>query len=457
MSLVPTSPSTNLDQFRGYDPLRGIQPHGKRLPTSPWPVITVGLLVMLLFFGVLGGCAAVAPLASAVTASGTLIVAGENKVIQHLDGGIVREILVKNGDKVTAGQVLLKLDDLQARAAVQLVQSQYLSLLAMRARLEAERDGKKSIAFPDALMAASNLADAEQMMLGQQHLFEERKKTLDGQTSVLKQRIEQLKKMISGASVQQQAQDEQLKLIQDELDSARGLYEKGYVPKTRILELERAAAALSGQSGAYGSSKASTQQAIGEAELQILQLQKERLTEVSQNLSDTQDKINAMAERLHAAQDVLARTVITAPVSGTVLNLTANTVGGVITTGSRILEIVPGDVPLLIEAAVRPEDIADLRPGLVTEVRLTAYDQRSTGLLHGVVTDVSADRIVTQSDPRGHFVVKVKLTDDMSKHREFEIVPGMPALINIPIKERTVLEYVVGPLTDYFASGMRER
>jgi HlyD family secretion protein/epimerase transport system membrane fusion protein len=356
-----------------------------------------------------------------------------------------------------AGQVLLALEDLQARAGVQLVQSQYFSLLALRARLEAERDGQKAITFPDELLRATNEQDVEQTMLSQQHLFEERQKTIKGQVSVLKNRIEQLKKQSGGASVQQEAQDEQLRLIQDELASARMLYEKGYVPKTRILELERAAAALSGQSGAYGSSKASIQQAMGEADLQILQLQKERLSEVSQNLSDTQDRISATTERLRAVQDVLARTVIKAPVSGTVLNLAANTVGGVITPGGRILEIVPGDVPLLVVAAVRPEDIADLKPGLVTEVRLTAYDQRSTGLLHGVVSEISADRVTTQADPRGHFVVKVEITDDLTQLPGIEIVPGMPAMINIPIKERTVLEYVVGPLTDYFASGMRER
>jgi HlyD family type I secretion membrane fusion protein len=448
---------SSLPDILRADPLPGALAGRKALPTSPWPVIWVGLLAMVAFFGILGGWAAIAPLASAVTAAGTLTVAGENKIVQHLDGGIVRQILVKNGDKVVAGQTLITLDDVQARAAVQLVQSQYLSLLALRARLEAERDGRSDITFPDELLKASNVDDVEQMVLGQKQLFQEREKTLNGEVSVLQQRIEQLKKQISGAAVQQTAQDQQLKLIQDELASSKMLYEKGYMPKTRILELERQAAALSGQSGAFGSTKASMQQAIGEAQLQILQLRKERLSEVSQSLSDTQDKINAMAERLHAAQDVLARTVITAPVAGTVLNLSANTVGGVIVPGGHILEIVPADVPLLIVASVRPEDIADLRPGLATEVRLTAYDQRSTGLLHGVVTDVSADRVTTQTDPRGHFIVKVQLTDDLSTRREIEIVPGMPALVNIPTKRRTVLEYVVGPLTDYFSSGMRER
>jgi HlyD family secretion protein/epimerase transport system membrane fusion protein len=453
MTMVPTSPDAT-----ALDTVRPIQARSnKAVPTSPWPIVAMGVTTIVLFFGVLGGWAATAPLASAVQASGNLIVSGDNKVVQHLDGGIIREILVKNGDKVTEGQVLIRVDDVQAKASVDLIRSQYLSLLAVEARLRAERDETKEVTFPQALLDASAQPGVQAMIEGQNNLFTERKRTLDGQVSVLQQRIKQLKQQIGGAAMQQQAQDEQLKLIQDELDSAMQLYAKGYVPKTRILELQRTVAALSGESGAYKSSKASTQQAIGEAELQILQLQKERLSEVTQNLSDTQDKINAMTERLHAAEDVLKRTVITAPASGTVLNLAANTIGGVIAPGGKILEIVPGNLPLLIEAAVRPEDIAEIRPGLVTEIRLTAYNQRSTGIIHGTVTEVSADRIVTQQDPRGHFEIKAQITDDLSQLPEVEIVPGMPAILSIPIQERTVLEYIIGPLTDYIASGMREK
>jgi HlyD family type I secretion membrane fusion protein len=453
MTMVPTSPAaTTLDTVRPAQ----LRPN-KAVPTSPWPIIATGVTTIVLFFGVLGGWAATAPLASAVQASGNLIVSGDNKIVQHLDGGIIREILVKNGDKVTEGQVLIRVDDVQAKASVDLIRSQYLSLLAAEARLQAERDETKEVTFPQELLEASAQPGVQAMIEGQNNLFTERKRTLDGQVSVLQQRIKQLKQQIGGAAMQQQAQDEQLKLIQDELDSAMQLYAKGYVPKTRILELQRTVAALGGESGAYKSSKASTQQAIGEAELQILQLRKERLSEVIQNLSDTQDKINAMTERLHAAEDVLKRTIITAPASGTVLNLAANTIGGVIAPGGKILEIVPGNLPLLIEAAVRPEDIAEIRPGLVTEIRLTAYNQRSTGIIHGTVTEVSADRIVTQQDPRGHFEIKARITDDLSQLPEIEIVPGMPAILSIPIQERTVLEYIIGPLTDYIASGMREK
>jgi HlyD family secretion protein/epimerase transport system membrane fusion protein len=451
--MVPTSlNATALDTPK---PIQG-RP-GKSVPTSPWPVIAMGVATIVLFFVVLGGWAATAPLASAVQASGNLIVSGDNKVVQHLDGGIIREILVKNGDKVIEGQVLLRVDDVQAKASVDLIRSQYFSLRALEARLQAERDNTKTISFSQELLNASVQSGVQAMIEGQNNLFTERRRTLDGQVLVLRQRIKQLKQQIGGAAIQQQAQDEQLKLIQDELSSAMQLYVKGYVPRTRILELQRAAAALSGESGAYKSSKASTQQAIGEAELQILQLQKERLSEVTQSLSDTQDKINAMTERLHAAEDVLKRTVIVAPASGTVLNLAANTIGGVIGPGGKILEIVPGDRPLLIRAAVRPEDIAEIRPGLATEIRLTAYNQRSTGVIHGSVTEVSADRIVTPQDPRGHFEIKAQITDDLSHLPEIDIVPGMPAILSIPIQERSVLQYIVGPLTDYISSGMREK
>jgi HlyD family type I secretion membrane fusion protein len=453
MTMVPASAdATALDVVRAPAPR-----DTKGVPTTPWPIVWWGVSVIVLFFGVLGGWAAIAPLASAVQAQGNLIVSGSNKVVQHLDGGIIREIAVKNGEKVTEGQVLLRLDDVQARASVDLIRSQYMSLLALQSRLQAERDESEAITYPPQLLREAGRPDVQAMIEGQNNLFAERKRTLEGQVSVLQQRIKQLKQQIGGAAIQQKAQDEQLKLIQDELASALQLYAKGYVPRTRILELQRAAAALGGESGAYRSSKASTQQAIGEADLQILQLRKERLSEVSQSLSDTQDKINAMVERLNSAEDVLKRTVITAPASGTVLNLAANTIGGVIGPGGKILEIVPGDLPLLVVAAVRPEDIAEIRTGMVTEIRLTAYDQRSTGLIYGTVTEISADRIVTEQDPRGHFEIKARITQDLSLLPDVEIVPGMPAIVSIPIQERTVLEYVVGPLTDYFASGMREK
>lgn len=428
------------------------------LPTSPWPVIVVGLVFVVLFFGGLGGWAALAPLASAVNAYGTLQASGQNKVVQHLDGGIIQELLVKNGDKVKSGQVLVRLDQTQAQAAVNLIRSQYLSLLAVKARLEAERDDAKEIAFPEELTAAAaDDSSVREMIAGQTSVFDERHNMLNGQVSLLEKRVKQLQQQMNGAAVQQKSQAEQLALIEDELKSARSLYEKGYVPKTRVLLLERQAAALSGQGGEYSSSRAGIEQAIGEAQLQILQLHKERLSEVSQNLSDVQDKLNAMEERLNSAKDVLARTVITAPADGIVLGMNANTVGGVIERGSQILEIVPSGEQLVIRAAVRPEDIADIQAGMVTEVRLTAYDQRKTGILHGKITEVSADRIVTQADQRGHFEIKVAITDDLSAIPEIDVVPGMPAMVLIPTKQRTVLEYIAGPLTDYFVGGMREK
>jgi HlyD family secretion protein/epimerase transport system membrane fusion protein len=427
------------------------------LPTSPWPVIAVGLVFLGLFFGGLGGWAALAPLASAVNAYGTLQASGQNKVVQHLDGGIIKELLVKNGDTVANGQVLIRLDPTQAQASVNLIRSQYLSLLAIRARLVAERDGTDTIIFPPELLSAAADPSVKEVMDGQASVFAERRNMLDGQVSLLEKRVKQLQQQKNGAKVQQNAQAEQLALIQDELRSARILYEKGYVPKTRILLLERQAAALSGEGGEYSSSGAGIEQAMGEAELQMLQLRKERLSEVSQNLSDVQDKLNAMEERLNAAQDVLTRTVITAPTAGIVLGMNANTVGGVIDRGVPIMEIVPSDEKLVIKAAVRPEDIADVQIGMPTEVRLTAYDQRKTGILHGVINAVSADRIVTQTDQIGHFEIKVAITDDLATIPDIEVVPGMPAMVLIPTKQRTVLEYVVGPLTDYFSAGMREK
>lgn len=458
MSIIQVTPQgspAEIRQLPDFSAPPGTKP--KLPPTSPWPVILVGFLVLALFFGGIGTWAARAPLAGAVVSPGVIRVVNSNRVVAHLDGGIVKEILVRDGDQVAAGQVLLRLDDVQARAAVNLVESQYRSLLASQARLEAERDDKDTITFPQELMVAKDDVEVASMMQGQINLFNGRRKTLAGQIDVLHQQITQLQAQMGGAAVQQNAQDEQLKLIQDELASSRQLYAKGYLPKTQILALERAAAALSGQSGQYKGSKAAIKQTIGTAELQILQLQKERLQEITQQLSDTQDKVNEALTRLEAARDVLKRTVVTAPDSGTVLGLTANTVGGVIERGQRILQIVPNDQPLEIRASVRPEDIADVHAGLVAEVRLTAYNQRSSRMLHGTVKEVSADRIVSEGDPRGHYEINVAITDDPTAIEGLDVLPGMPAIVSIATQPRTVLEYIVGPFTDYFLSAMREK
>jgi HlyD family secretion protein/epimerase transport system membrane fusion protein len=268
--------------------------------------------------------------------------------------------------------------------------------------------------------------------------------------------VAQLREQARGAQIQQKSQDEQLALINEELKGAKYLFEQGYAPRTRVLALERAAAALTGQKGEYGATLARVQQSIGETELQMLQLQKERLTEVIAQLTETQDKLVSTYERLRASEDILQRTEIRATASGVVLGLTAYTVGGVIDRSAKILEIVPTNQPMIVEAVIRPEDISGLEEGLAAEVRLTAY-KRDVGVIHGIVTKVSADRFVGPNDPQGHYTITVELSDEWKTMDGVKLVPGMPAQVTVPVKERTVLKYLVGPITDYLSRGMREK
>jgi HlyD family type I secretion membrane fusion protein len=432
-------------------------PAPRGLPTEAMPVVWLGNIIFLLFFGVLGTWAAFAPLAGAVIAPGVIKVQGSNKAVQHLDGGIVREILVKDGDEVEQGQLLLRLDDVQPRAAVQQLRSSYYSLLALSSRLKAERDGLAKIELPPELAQRQNEPEVAEIIAGQQNLFEGRKKTIEGQTSVLKQRVLQLREQGRGAEIQQKSQDTQLGLINDQLKGTRYLYEQGYAPRTRVLELERTAAQLIGTKGEYGTTLARIQQSVGETELQMLQLQKERMAEVSTQLTDTTDRLTGTAERLRAAEDILNRTDIRAPASGIVLGMTASTVGGIVDRGARILEIVPVTQPMIIDASVKVDDIEGLREGLPAEVRLTAYKQREVGIIHGKVTKVSADRTTKPQESTPHYSITVELDDEWKSMKGVRLVPGMPATVTVATRERTVLEYMVGPFTDFLASSMREK
>jgi HlyD family type I secretion membrane fusion protein len=427
------------------------------IPTDAKPVILLGNLIIFLFFGVLGTWAATAPLASAVLATGVIKVKGNNKVVQHPDGGVVRELLVKEGDEVREGQLLIRLDDVQAQAAVQQLRSQYYSLVAVNARLRAERDGLPKIVFPQELIDRGSHPEVAEIMSGQENLFEGRRRSLEGQTSVFQQRIAQLREQARGAGIQQRALDQQLGFLNEELKGTRYLAQQGYAAQFKVLQLERQAAAMAGQRGEYAAAQARLQQSIGETDLQILQLQKDRMSEVTSQLTDSQDKISSIVERLRAAEDILKRTLITATADGIVLGMTAFTVGGVIDRSARILEIVSVNSPLIVEATIKPEDVVGLHEGMPAEIRLTAYKQRDIGFVRGRVLQISADRFMKPNDVQGHYSITVEMSDDWRSMPEVKLMPGMPAMVSVPTKERTVLQYFIGPFTDYIGRSMREK
>ena len=427
-------------------------PHGARSS------IVAGAAIMVAFFIGLGGWAAVAPLSSAVVAPAVVKVEGNRKTVQHLEGGIVRQIHVKEGDRVAAEQVLIVLDDTQARGTLQLLSKQHAELLAQQARLTSEQGGASSVKFPDALTAASTDPEIAQILAAQTTYFETRRTVLSGQINVMRQKIAQTRERITGTEGQLAAERQQLASIRDELTGQRELFKQGYVVRQRMLELERSAAAFGGRVVETEASVVQLRQSIEELNLQIIQLQADRMAQVANELRDVQVRLIDVEPRLTISREMLKRTTVTAPSTGTVVGLNVFTVGGVIAPGERVMDIVPDGSDLIVEVTLNVDDQKDVRAGMEVEVHLVAYRQRSSPIVPGRVSYVSADRLVDQRTGSGYYVAQVKVDQKEARRlKEVRLAPGMPALVVIPTGERTALDYLLRPLTDSFTRAFREK
>jgi HlyD family type I secretion membrane fusion protein len=418
-----------------------------------------GLATIAIFFGAFGTWAAIAPVSSAAVAPGVVVVQSNRKTVQHLEGGIIKEILVKEGDHVKEGQVLVRLDDTQARSSLQLLQGRYWAARTLEARLIAERDGADVISFPEELRPVADDPIAGTMMATQVNLFNARREAMQGQIDILQQQIRQQNEQIEGLEAQQRSEQQQIVLIKEESASAEELFVKGLERKSRLLALKRAIHNLEGSRAGHIADIARIKQQIGEAELKILDLKNQRISEVLKELRDTQSELTETTERLSAARDVVARTEVRAPRDGIVVGLQVHTVGGVIPPGGSALEIVPQDEKLIIEAQVRPEDIESVHTGLRAEIRLVGSNPRDVPLLDGTVTYVSADRL---SDPQGRFppYYKANIEVDpksLAQEGQINLFPGMPAEVMIVTGERTPLEYFLQPITVGIERAVRER
>ncbi|HLT77765.1 MAG TPA: HlyD family type I secretion periplasmic adaptor subunit [Ferrovibrio sp.] len=445
---------------------------------TAWPTMGIagaaalGLIVILAAFGGFGSWAALAPLSSAAIAPGEVTVDGYRKTVQHLDGGIVREILVGNGSAVSAGDVLIRLDDTAARASVALLAGRYIDALTREARLIAERDDVAAPAMPvpalparlsgvdDALFDRAMIAEAWR---GQLNIFHARRRALDGKGAVLRQRVEQYREEIAALRAQIAAEDRQLKLIAEELRDVQHLFDQGLHRKARLLELQRAEARLGGLRGEHLALVTRARQAMAGTELEIITLQNERLREVMQELREVQALLADVQERLIAAAATLQRTEIIAPQAGIVVGLAVHTPGAVIAPGERILDIVPQENRLMVEARVRPEDIDVVHQGLPAHVRLTAFSQRTTPVVGGRVVLVSADRL--RDEPRrggrelsdeGYYLARIELDREALAALDLALYPGMPAEAMIVTGSRTALDYLLSPVTNALGRALRE-
>jgi membrane fusion protein, epimerase transport system len=425
--------------------------------TARGPIVT-GLVVLVAFFAGLGGWAAYAPLNGAVVAQAVVKVEGNRKSIQHLDGGIVKQLLVEEGQHVKAGQTVVVLDDTQARAMVLMLSQQYDVYRAEQARLVAERDGAAEVIFPSELEARRTNPDVRMLLDGQAKQFEIRRKALSGQTSVLQQRIQELQEQIKGSKAQRTAQMEQIVLINSELKDQLELLAKSLTVRSRVLELQRAAAALNGRSGEITGDISKSQQAIGEIELQIIQLQNDFMTDMAKDLRDVQAKILDVIPRLEAAQDVLNRTEIRSPYAGYVVGLNVFSTGGVIGRGEKIMDIVPTGNDLTVEAKVDVNDIHNLHPGMRAELHFTAYKQRVVPVIHGELIEVAADRLTDERTGVPYYTALVKVDEgELAQSKQVKLYPGMAVTVMVPTEERTALDYLLGPVMASFDQAFRQQ
>ncbi|WOH81319.1 HlyD family type I secretion periplasmic adaptor subunit [Bradyrhizobium sp. BEA-2-5] len=420
--------------------------------------LIVGLAVVLVLGGGVGGWAATVPISGALIAPGQIVVESNVKKVQHPTGGVVGEVRARDGDRVKAGDIVVRLDDTVVKASLAIVVKTLNGLYARAARLEAEQQGRDKIAFPPQLLEQAKDPDVRDIMASETKLFDVRVNGRTGQKAQLRERITQLNEEISGLSAQEKAKDQEIALVQNELVGVRQLYEQHLVQLTRLTTLERDAARLSGERAQYIASRAQAKGKITETELQIIQIDKDVVSEVSKDLRETNDKIGELIERKVAAEDQLRRIDIRAPQDGMVLQSTVHTVGGVVTAGDTLMLIVPQTDDLQVEAKVNPVDIDKLQIGQKTLLRLSAFNQRTTPELNGVVSRVSPDVTTDQRTGQGYYTIRVSMPpEEVARLGDVKMIPGMPVEAFVQTGDRTMLSYLMKPMSDQFMRSFREK
>ena len=420
--------------------------------------LIVGLAVVVLLAGGLGGWASTAQISGALIAPGSVVVESSVKKVQHPTGGVVGELRAKDGDLVKAGDVVVRLDDTVTKASLAIVTKNLDGLLARAARLEAEQRGLDKIAFPKTLTSRADDPDVKTVMASESKLFEVRVNGRIGQKAQLRERVTQLNEEIAGLTAQERAKDQEIALVEKELIGVRDLYEKHLVQLTRLTTLERDMARLSGERAQYVAARAQAKGKITETELQIIQVDKDMISDVSKDLRETNDKIGEFVERKVTAEDQLRRIDIRAPQDGMVLQSTVHTVGGVITAGDAIMLIVPQTDDLQVEAKVNPQDIDKLQVGQKTLLRLSAFNQRTTPELNGFVTRVSPDDTTDQRTGQSYYTIRVSMPpEEVARLGDVKLIPGMPVEAFVQTGDRTLLSYLIKPLSDQLMRAFRER
>lgn len=430
------------------------------VPRSIRAHTVIGLTVLMATFGGFGFWAATAPLASAIIAQGSFVATGNNKIIQHFEGGIIKEMRVSEGDVVQEGDTLLTLDQTAALATERALKLRLLRLEAVVTRLRAEAEGAKSFRLPDLVLKEASDPDVGSIIQSQNVIFNSKRVKLEEQLNLIEKNIKSLEFRNAGYLGQREAFDRQLALLTEERDAKARLVKVGYTRKTDLMAIERAMADAMGDISRL-------QGEVNEGEAQIARFRQEAVIAVNASRQAALDALEAaeadldgVREQMREAAGVLERTVIRSPVTGTVIRSYYHTAGGVITTGKPIMEILPAGVPLIIEAQVLRTSIDQVHEGQTAAIRLSALNRRTTPVLTGKVFYVSADSIEegSMAAPKDVYIVRIALSD-VEEHRvhDFHPVPGMPADVLIQTSERTFFEYISKPVTDSMSRAFKER
>lgn len=428
------------------------------VPTSYQKRIRAGVMVILVTFVGLGGWAAIAPLDGAVIAPGQVMVDSENRVVQHFEGGIVSAIHVRDGVQVEQGDLLLELSGTQARAELSIVQSQLQEAMGREARLQAERVGADKISFPPELLAGNDQALIN-MVKGQQALFDSRREALEGRIAIYEQRISALEQQKRGLSSLIRTTRARLDSYTKELANWQQLFERELADKNRINEMQRELLRLEGELASHQSSLSELEIRIGETRSELLVTRESFAEEVSAQLREAQQSVADLTARRTAVSDVLQRTSITAPVTGTVVGLTIHTVGAVVRPGDTILSVVPAEQLHSIRARVQTQDIDRIQIGHLADVRLSAFNQQTHDIVEGELLHISADAFDDQRTGERYYEARIGITAEgyrTMNEQGMYLMAGMPAEVMIRTGERTALQYLLNPVTRLLDRGLRE-
>ncbi len=440
---------------RAIDNVSGGPDNDAHIPDWRRPAALGYGLIVLTFF-VLGGWSAVAKIDSAIVAEGVVTDEGSKKAVQHLEGGLVQDILVREGQHVEKGQVLFKISPTNAKAGFDVQRNQLDFALAQEARLIAERDGANEVSFPETLLSRRHDPNVAMAVSDQTKQFEERRASLSGQIDLLENKVKQYNTEIDGLKVERGATENQLKFINEELRDLNSLLDRQLVQKSRILALEREKSRLEGVIGRSTADQAKAETGIGEATLQIRQTRQKFQEDIAAQILDVRSKIADLREKLRVASDVLDRVDVTSPVTGTLQNLRIFTAGGVIKPGETLAEVVPDHDALIVQARVSPAETERLSKGMSAEVRFSAFRSKVLPLITGHVSTVSRDRLVDEATKQPYFLAQV-VAEDIPDEVLERLTPGMPAEVVMATGERTILDYLVRPLKDRMRGAMRER